>query len=611
MTHLLNDLLILALIGLTGFLAQWLAWRIRLPAILFLLVAGILAGPVFDLLDPDALFGELLFPFISICVAIILFEGSLTLKRKELAEIGPSVRNMVSYGAILNGIVTCIATHYLTGLDWSLSALFGAIMVVTGPTVIIPMLRSIRPNARIARTLRWEGIIIDPLGALFAVLVFEWIMAQQTGSSLGHILLIFSSTVILGTILGIAAGYLFGLVLRHHLIPEFLQNFAAIAMVVITFSLANTLMHESGLLSVTIMGIWLANMKGVHIRDILNFKESLTIMFVSALFIILAARIDMNALASMGLAALGVMLVMQFVSRPLKVMFSTLGSKLSIRERLLIAWIGPRGIVAAAVSAVFALRLENAGIGAADLLVPLAFSVIIGTVLIQSLTGRALARWLDVCEPDSSGFLIMGANPVAIMIARALDRIGVSTLLCDSQWENISAARMEGLRTYYGNPMSEHADVHLDLTGLGGLLALSHYDAVNTTVALRFRDEFGFRNVYTLASFEDAAANHKHRASEFYKGRVLFGSNIDYAQIIRMINRGAEIKQTNLSDNYTYEDWLQNHQVDQAIPMFMRDTAERLHWICEEQDIKPEAGWSVFALSLTEQKTTKKSPASN
>lgn len=592
------NLLILVLIGLLGLLCQWAAWRIKLPAILFLLLTGILLGPTFGILDPDILFGDLLFSFISLSVAIILFEGSLTLKRSELSEIGDSVRNMVSYGALINATITTIAAHYFTGLSWSLSALFGAIMVVTGPTVIMPMLRSVRPNALISRTLRWESIIIDPLGALFAVLVFEWIVAQQASSELVHVFVVFAETIATGALLGIFIGYCFGLLLRNRLIPEFLQNFAAIAFVTSTFAISNILMHESGLLAVTIMGIVLANMPGVHTKDILSFKESLTLIFVSALFIILSARINFDALIAIGWGALGVLLTMQFVARPCKIMVSTFNSNFSFNERLLLSWVGPRGIVAAAITAVFALKLETMQMEGAELLVPLAFSVIVGTVLIQSITARALAKTLNVCEPNTKGFLVIGANRIAITLCKALEAIEIKTILCDTNWEDISAARMEGLNTYYGNAMSDHAELHLDLTSLGGMLGLSRNHATNTTSALRFREDFGSRKIFILPAIEDEKSHNKHRASEFYKGRVLFSNDITYRKLNSLIEKGAQIKKTQISDAYTFEDWTSDNDNKQTISLFALSKKNDFYWFTSKDTIEPKSGWTIFSLAL-------------
>tara|TARA_B110000196_G_scaffold44720_1_gene34998 strand:+ start:1467 stop:3263 length:1797 start_codon:yes stop_codon:yes gene_type:complete len=590
------DLLMLGLIGMLGFACQILAWRIKVPAILFLLLTGIILGPVTGLFDPDALFGDFLFSFISLCVAVILFEGSLTLKRSELKGIGSTVRNMVTYGAFINAAITTIAVHYITSLSWSISALFGAIMVVTGPTVIMPILQSVRPNLMISRTLRWEGIIIDPLGALFAVLIFEWIVAQQTGSDWLHVLAVFSQTIFIGTLFGILAGYCLGLLLRHHLIPKYLQNFAALAFVTGAFSLSNTLMHESGLLAVTIMGIWLVNMRGVNTKDILSFKESLTLMFVSALFIILSARVDLNALYAIGWGAVGVFLVVQFVSRPVKVFVSTIGSKFTFKERVFLSWVGPRGIVAAAVSVVFAIKLEQLNMENAELLVPLAFSVIIGTVLLQGLTARPLAKLLGVESPENKGVLIIGANPVSIVVAESLNKIGLKTLLCDSHWEDISAARMKGLDTYYGNPVSDHAEMNLELNGFKTMLGLSRHSATNNTTALRFKEDFGVKNVFTLPSEEELNSHEKHVVSESYKGHTLFGANITYTKLNALVNKNGFVKNTPLSEAYSFEQWLKDN--NGVIPLFVLDKKERIHWFTSEHKPIPEAGWKVFSLSI-------------
>lgn len=592
------DVLMLSAIGLLGLFCQWIAWRVKLPAILFLLIVGILLGPVSGVLNPDQLFGDLLFAFVSLSVAIILFEGSLTLKRSEISEIGDVVRNLVTYGALLNAVIVTIATHFLTGLSWSLSALFGAIMVVTGPTVIMPMLRTVKPNALLSRTLRWEGIVIDPLGALFAVLIFEWIVAQQSSTNLLHVFWVFGKSIAVGTFLGVTVGYGFGLLLRHRQLPEYLQNFAAIAFVTTTFALSNTLVHESGLLAVTIMGIWLANMPGVYTRDILNFKESLTLILVSSLFIILSARLEFAGLIALGWGAVGVLLVMQFIARPAKVFLSTYNSNFSRNERLLLAWVGPRGIVAAAISAVFALKLETLQIENAGLLVPLAFSIIIGTVVIQSSTSRLLTKLLGVGAPETQGYLIIGANPLAIAVANALKSAGIESVLCDTDWQNISAARMAGLNTYYGNAMSEHAELHLDFSYLGGMLGLSRNHAVNTTAALRFREDFGGRKTFVLPSLQNKKPHSKYYASELYAGRVLLGNDWTFGKLYMLLTRhDAQIKKTQLSETYPFSQWLEDNNPEEAVPIFGLDENKNLYWFTEGDKLEPQAGWTIYALA--------------
>lgn len=555
----MSTLFTLGLIGFIGFLCQWFSQRVKLPAILFLLLSGIILGPVFNVFDPNEVFGDILFPFISLSVAVILFEGALTLKRQELSGIGRPVKNMVTIGVLINGGVMTVATHYIIGLSWSLSALFGALMVVTGPTVIMPMLKTIRPNSKVADVLRWEGIVIDPIGALIAVLVFEWIAVQNDTAEFFEIFTVFGSTVLIGFAIGIVAGYVFGLLMRHHLIPEKLLNFAALATVCFVFSASDSLMHESGLLAVTVMGMLLANMKDVHIHSILEFKEDLTVVFVSALFIVLAARLNFAGFAALGWSALTLLLVMQFIARPLKVAVSFRGSDFSVKEKLMVAWIGPRGIVAAAVSAVFALRLEELGVPDADKLVPLAFLIIIGTVVLQSLTGRPMAKALGVALPKTYGLVMIGANPFALALAEALNKHSVDALICDTNWDQLRNARNLGLTTYYGNPSSDHADMHINLAPYGYMLGLANHYEYNVTQANSFRDDFGARNVYLLPPNQASERFHKHIASSHNSGRFLFSKESSHLHLKKLINAGAKVKVTELTNEYGYTQWRQDN----------------------------------------------------
>lgn len=603
-----STLTLLALIAVVGVACQWLAWRARLPAILFLLLAGLALGPVFGLVHPNELFGEIMFPFISLSVAVILFEGSLTLKMNELREIGPVVRNMVTFGALINVAITCLAVHYIVGLDWPLATLFGALMVVTGPTVIVPLLRTVKPNDRISKTLRWEGIVIDPLGALFAVVVFEWIVAQDAGNGWLHISAIFIQTIAVGFFLGIICGQLFGLALRKHLIPEYLQNFTTLGIVCGSFALSELIRHESGLLTVTVMGMWLANMKKVDTREILNFKESLTVVLVSSLFIILAARVEFSSFNDLGWKAVWVLLSVQFLARPIKVFFSTLGSVLTRNERIIIAWIGPRGIVAAAVTALFALKLEKMDFDQSELLVPLAFAVIMGTVIIQSATARPFAKALGVAEPDSKGFLIVGGNTVARNIAMALQSANYRVMLCDTLWDNISIARMKNIPAYYGSPLSEHADRHMDLVGIGGLLGLSHHTDRNNLAVTKYKNEFGSNNVLSLASRDDTGDAHsKHSVSQEHRGRILFGRDVTYSKLSGLFSKGAQIKNTTLTEEFGFKAWSQHESNAENIPLFAIDTKEQIHWFAEDAELMPKEGWQLFSLEPeTGNKTEKK-----
>ena len=582
-------------IGIAALGCQWLAWRLKLPAILFLLLTGIVVGPVLGWLDPQELLGPLLMPLVSLAVALILFEGSLTLHVSEWREIGSVVHRLVTVGALSTWAVITLATHWLLGFDWLLALLFGTLTLVTGPTVIVPMLRVVRPKASIANILRWEGIVIDPIGALLAVVVYSFIISRAAGDGLSHSLLTFGGVILCGSLFGLVGGWVLGHILRRQWLPEYLHSLATLAAVLGIFIASNQIMHESGLLAVTLMGMWMANMKGVDVRHILHFKENLSVLLISGLFILLAARLDLNAMIALGPVVLVLLLIIQFIARPLNVLLSTFGSKLNWRERALLAWIAPRGIVAAAVSAIFAIRLDQAGHEGALLLVPLTFAVIIGTVVLQSATARPLARLLKVAEPAPSGFLIVGANGPARVVGKALQQLGSRVLLTDSNWENIRAARMENLPTYFGNPASQHAEAHLDLVGLGHLLALSPSGELNALAAMRFRHEFGHQRLYALASGQESQRTDKHRASHEHRGQALGDRALTYSQLANALNQGAELYSTQLTENFTWEDYQALHG-SRATLLFARDSGGWVYVVTPESDLKPGPGWTLLAL---------------
>lgn len=590
-----SGIIAFALIGLISFASQWLAWRVKLPAILFLLASGLLIGPVTQQFNPDALFGDLLFPLISLAVAIILFEGSLTLDLKEIRSQKGVVQRLITVGAGITWAVVAIATHYLFELSWELSILFGALTVVTGPTVIVPMLRTVRPNADVGNILRWEGILIDPLGALLVVVVYEFIVAQGQAQGAVSGMLAFVEIIASGTVLGLAAGWILGFILKRRWVPEYLENMATLTMVFLSFSVANMLAHESGLLAVTLMGMWLANQKDIRIGEILNFKEHLTVLLISGLFIILAARLTLDDLIALGWMPFALLAIMQFVARPLSVWVSAIGSTLSWQEKSLLSWIAPRGIVAAAVSALFAIKLEQSGETEAAILVPLTFSVIFGTVVLQSATSRMMARWLGVAEPPPNGFLIVGANTIARTIALELRKNQVDVLLTDSNWDNIRAARMDGLRTFYGNPVSEYAEQRLDLVGLGKLLGLSPERSINTVAGMRFGNEFGQHNIFALRTSVDARLSEMHIDGEEHRGQYLFSEDLTYSKFSSMLAQGAELHSTRLSSEFTWNDFQQQNGKD-AIPLFAITPEGKVITSKIGSNFEPRNDWKVISL---------------
>ncbi|MBO1254700.1 sodium:proton antiporter [Alteromonas sp. 5E99-2] len=563
-----DPMISLVLVGLFSIACQFLAYKIRLPAILPLLVVGILVGPVFNILDADTLFGDLLFPVVSLSVAIILFEGSLTLKFSDIAGHGKMVRNLCSVGCMTTWTVATLAAHYFTDLSFPVSFLFGAIVTVTGPTVIAPMLRTVRPNQKISNILRWEGIIIDPIGALLAVLVYEFVISSQDAVS--HTLYAFGLTLSVGVAFGIGTGIALGSALKKNWIPLYLENTAVLTIVLAAFAISNAIAHESGLLTVTLIGLALANMKDVKVDDILEFKETLSVLLISGLFILLATRLDLNPILELGWGVIYVVLAIMFVARPLSVALSSIGTSLTIQELGLISWIAPRGIVAAAVSALFSLKLEASGYPEAAVLVPMVFMVIIITVVVQSLTSGTVAKLLDVNAPPATGYLLFGGGKFSQLLALEMNNLGIDTLIADTNWDTIKDARMNNIPVYFGNPISEHASRHLDMSTIGQVLILSPYRQMNPLVYLHFSDSLGAEKVWGLFD-KKQSSRPSHQLSEDYQGSYsLFSEGTTYGYLSSMVIKGATIKTTPLSDSFTYEDYKAQYG-EQALPLLIID----------------------------------------
>lgn len=533
-----NPMIAIAAIGALGGLCQWLAWRFKLPSILFLLTAGILAGPIFGLLNPDELLGDLLFPIVSIFVAIILFEGGLTLKFKDIRGHGTVVKLLISVGVLLTGLLIAFTVHFLFDMPWPLAFVFGSITVVSGPTVVKPLLRAVRPSDKVGHILHWEGILIDPIGVFLALLVFNFVMLDAADNSISYMAILLLKLVVIGGGIGLAAGAATALVLRRYLVPDFLVNVLTLVMVVCAFTLSETLQHESGLLAVTIMGVWLANTRGLHIDEILHFKEDLSVLLISSLFILLASRVDISLIPQYGWQILLLLAIIQLIIRPLNAWLCTMGSGLSNSERAFIGWISPRGIVAAAVSSVFVLRLQEADMPMSELLVPLTFSVIIGTVVFQSLSAKMVADKLGISNPEPNGVLFIGANEIAIQLATALREHSISVMLSDSSWRNVSQARQAGFSAYHGNATSGHAMENLDLQGIGKMIAVSSNRDTNALAGMHFRQDFGSNAVFTLEGTSNEEAYERFDTANRNRANPLFDATLSFSGLSKRLRNG-------------------------------------------------------------------------
>ncbi len=588
-----NVLLGLACIIVLGIAASWLAWRLRLPSILLLLIFGFIAGPGTGFLNPDGLFGDLLLPVVSLSVAIILFEGGLNLRFAELKETGGVVLKLITIGVLATWLIGSAAAYFILDLDLELAILLGAILVVTGPTVILPLLRHLRPAGQVGAVLKWEGIVIDPVGAMLAVLVFQAIVAGGGQEAASAIALSLVKTLLFGGAIGVLGAVILVQLLKRYWIPDFLHSVVSLALVIAAFTASNYLQTDSGLLSVTVMGIALANQKSVNVRHIIEFKENLRVLLISGLFILLTAQLQISELAKIGAGSIALLAILMLVARPAAVALSALGSKLKLRERLFISWLAPRGIVAAAVASVFALRLTEAGYTQAELLVPLTFVVIAGTVTIYGLSAAPLARWLKVAEPDPQGVLIVGGHSWARAIAAALHKEGFKVLMIDTNWANISAARMAGVSTFYGNILSQYALDKIELSGIGCLMALTSDNEFNSLATLQLANDLGRSAVYQLPA--GGEEQERKAVSQHLRGRLLFAPDATYNYLASQFASEATIKTTELTEEFGY-DAFKEYYGESALPLFLIDQSGKMTVFTAENPPKPKPEQKLISI---------------
>ncbi len=590
-------LLVLAVLIAIGVFCQWLAWVFRLPSIILLLLAGLVMGPFTGFLDPDELLGSFLTPVISASIAVILFEGSLNLRLEEIRTKATLVINLVTIGALVTWFSISFLAHFLLDFPWPLAILLGAILIVSGPTVIAPLLNHARPKKPLGPILKWESIWIDPLGAICAVLVFETITHQ--GSGLWPLLLLAKTVLI-----GIGGGYLLAKILiwitRHYFIPEYLEIPFFLMFVMVGFAFTSYLQPETGLLTVTVMGALLANQNVISVKHVAVFKENLAIPLLANLFILLAARLDLSQLQTITWREILFLAGVIFLVRPLAVFTSAIGSGLKIREKLFLAGISPRGIVAAAVASLFALHLSKQGFPQAERLVTITFLVILTTVFLNGLWARPLACLLDVCQRDPNGVLFVGAHDWAREMAKSLHEEGIEVLLVDTNWFHIKAAEQEGLPHFYASIFSDCVLEEVEFEGLGKLLALTANDEVNSLAVVHFAEIFGRKEVYQLAPSREVVGC--LRAAPHAKGRILFGEEVDYQYLESLYRRGYVVRKLRLSKYFTFEKAFRCFN-GMMLPLFLlsEDRKKVLVYTADYRP-RPKAGQTLVVFAPSQRK---------
>ncbi|MEM7473849.1 MAG: sodium:proton antiporter [Planctomycetota bacterium] len=600
----------LVLIPLLGIIAQWLAWRLQIPSILLLLAFGLCLG---FWISPDDVLTDLtgaqenvgpriLFPIVSLSVAVILFEGGLTLRWSQLGSGAEIVFRLICVASIVTWCLTAVMAKYLLGFSWQLAWLLGAILMVTGPTVVGPLLRQIRPNRQVSSVLQWEGILIDPVGAVAAVLVFEVI--AHSHFSLMEMTVITLQTLAIGLAIGAVAAVLLVLALRYYLIPDFLHGVFFLVVAITAFWASNLMREESGLITVTILGICLANQHYVSVEHVLEFKEHLRVLLISCLFIVLGSRLQVSDLAEIGWVGIPFVLLLVVLVRPLSVYLSTIGSGWDPKEKMFVGAVAPRGIVAAAVASVFGLKLVALGEASgeeaaavfekAELLAPVTFMVILGTVTLCGLGAGPFARKLKLADANPQGVLFAGATGWVREVALALHKFNIRVLLVDTNYANVTAARMEGLDAKCGNILSEHVQEEQDLAGIGKLFAVTPSDEVNILAAMEYLHVFSRANVYQLAP-SGKAHGRWQSIPETRRGRKLFDDQTNHSVLNELFESGAIVKATSLTENFGMTEFRELYG-DEAIVLFCLDAERKLKIRTSSSKFEPAAGDTVIAM---------------
>ena len=570
----------LAGLVILGILAQWVAWKTKTPAILPLILIGLFVGPISTLLSEDGtkwlepiwngeegIFpGESLFYFVSLAVAVILFEGGLTLRRSEVFNIGPVIVKLISIGVIVTFFGAALAAHFIYGFSWQIAFLFSSLIIVTGPTVISPILRNIPLKKHVSSILKWEGILIDPIGALVAVLMYEFIRVEGGQDFTLTALTEFGKIILFGFTFGFTFAHILGFLIKKNIIPHYLLNVFTLATVLGVFVLADLFAHESGLLAVVVMGMVMGNQKLPNIKELLYFKESLSVLLVSILFILLAANMEMDDLLLIfNWKALILFGIVAFVIRPLGVLLSSIGSGLKANEKIFISWVGPRGIVAAGIASLFGLKLVQVGVEGAEYITPLVFMIVLLSVLLNATTARMFAKLVGVFIKNSEGILIIGASSNSRLIGKYLQNNNRHVVLVDNNADNIKKAKDLGLDAIEGSVYADDLINNIELNDIGYLMAMTGNSDINKTAISKFRKQFGEKGAFRLISSDEMNDPEKNPTEG------LFSHTDDYIKLAEVSRKYPKIHEIILNSKDHYAGLLEISKTDpDIIPLFVK-----------------------------------------
>ncbi|OAO04115.1 cation:proton antiporter [Parasphingorhabdus sp.] len=555
----------IALIGLLGIGAQWVAWRTGRPAIALMLIVGIIAGPILGLVDPERDFGALQEPIIKLAVAVILFEGGLSLNFRELRQAGGAVTMMVFIAGPIAWALGTAAAHFGAGLSWEISALLGGIMIVTGPTVIGPMLRTLRVPARVRNILKWEAIVNDPIGALLAVGIYAYITYEGPDANIAVISMDVLAASFVAALLGAALGFAVTWLFPRGHVPEYLKAPFLLVTVIAGFVLADLIKHETGLITVTVMGVVMANRQIYSSQALYRFKEDLSVILISGVFIILSATLDWETVQQFRPQFIIFLLLLLFFVRPVSVLVALLFSSVPWRERLFIAWIAPRGIVAVAITGLFAIRLVDYGLPGAEALVPLSFAVVIATIFAHGFSAAWVAERLGIAEGKGEGVLIAGANRWSIALGKTLKSLDIEVMITDDSKFALRRAHKEGLNIHQGDILDEAHNDNIDLGEFQHLIAATDNDSHNQLITADLGPEMGYEQISRLANDSQSKSRVGH-------GRLLFESGAEFASLLDRERDGWRFSKTNITEVFTDQDYRNNlDENEEPLAVFKTD----------------------------------------
>lgn len=476
---------------------QWLAQRTQIPSVLLLLVAGVAMGTV---VDPDTLLGDLFFPVVALGVAVLLFEGGLSLRWHNLGQAARPVFRLVTIGLVATWIVGTVAAALVLDIDLGVALVVGAILTVSGPTVIGPILRTARLREPDNSILRWEGILIDPIGAGLAVIVLDAVLEDRGRWQVAlRVVTTFGAGVAVGSIV---AGVVL-LALRRYLVPDNLQVAVTLASLMAAFAIANQLRPDAGLLAATVLGIAFANQRGAAARHITEFSEHLGALVLGGLVIILAARVDVGEAVDHLWPSLLIIAALVVIARPLGVAISTAGSATTWRERTFLMSIAPRGVVAASVASLFAVELEENGIDPGPM-VAVVFTVVVGTVALSALSARILGGRLRVIKPTPAAVAVIGGHRFGLDLAQQLASVDVVVLMIGLDDDEKDEAARRQLLVYDGRLDTEDFLTTVESVGVSQVVAVSGLDHLDAYVTERLSEAVGRAHVFALTAEGDA-----------------------------------------------------------------------------------------------------------